>query len=112
MQMHLPKDKAIGAYGSKRFWTESIQHPGAQQNGYLKKLMLMRPYLDRVPDQSLIAANQGEKYDRLIATRGKNYAFVYTYTGRDMDIDASKLEGTKVKASWYDPRTGQQTAIG
>jgi len=111
MQMHSPKDKG-SAYGSKGFWTESINDPGAQEMVYLKKLMLMRPYMDRVPDQTMIADGQGKKYDRLIATRGKNYAFVYTYTGRDMDINATKLEGTKVKASWYDPRTGQQTAIG
>jgi hypothetical protein len=79
---------------------------------YLKKLMLSRPYLDRVPDQSLIAGNNGVKYNRLIATRGKNYVFVYTYTGREININADKLEGTKLKASWFNPRNGQTTAIG
>lgn len=112
MQMHSPKDKSIGAYGSKGSWTESINDPGAQEMIYLKKLMLLRPYMDRVPDQSMIAGGQGEKYNRLIATRGKNYAFVYTYTGRDMDIDASKLAGAKLKASWYNPRNGELTTIG
>jgi len=111
MQMHKPTDKT-SAYGSKGYWYESINDQGAQEMVYLKKLMLMRPYLDRVPDQSMIANDQGEKYERLMATRGRNYAFVYTYTGRDMDIDASKLTGAKVKASWYNPRNGEVTAIG
>jgi hypothetical protein len=112
MQMHNPKDKAIGAYGSRGYWYNSINDPGAQQMVYLKKLMLSRPYLERVPDQSLIADGQGVKYNRLIATRGKNYAFVYTYTGRDMDINTMSLQGSKIKASWYNPRNGIITAIG
>ncbi len=111
MQMHKPTDKG-SAYGSKEYWYQSINDPGAQQMIYLKKLMLSRPYFDRVPDQSLIAGKQGEKYDRLIATRGKNYAFIYTYTGREMVINTEKLEGSKVKASWYNPRNGEITAIG
>jgi hypothetical protein len=111
MQMHLQTDKHV-AYGSKNYWYQSINDSGAQQMKYLKKLILSRPYMERVPDQSLIAANQGEKYNRLIATRGKNYAFVYTYNGREMQIDAQKLAGDKIKASWYNPRNGQITAIG
>jgi len=111
MQMHMPTDKG-SAYGSKDYWYKSINDPGAQQMVYLKKLMLSRPYFERVPDQSLIAGQQGEKYDRLIATRGKNYAFVYTYTGREMEINTGQLPGNKIKASWYDPRNGNITAIG
>jgi len=112
MQMHNSKDKAIGAYGSKGYWYNSINDPGAQQMVYLKKLILSRPYFERVPDQSLIADGQGVKYNRLIATGGKKYAFVYTYTGRDMDINTTTLPGSKIKASWYNPRNGNITAIG
>jgi hypothetical protein len=111
MQMHKPSDKG-SAYGSKDYWYQSINDPGAQQMVYLKKLMLSRPYLERVPDQSLIAGQQGEKYNRLLATRGKNYAFIYTYTGRDMQINTGELPGTKVKATWYNPRNGNITTVG
>ncbi|MGZ3755793.1 MAG: glycoside hydrolase family 140 protein [Mucilaginibacter sp.] len=111
MQMHMPSDKG-SAYGSTEYWYKSINDPGAQQMVYLKKLMLSRPYFERVPDQSIIANSQGEKYDRLIATRGKNYAFVYTYNGREMAINTAMLEGNKIKASWYNPRNGEITVIG
>ncbi|MBS1503325.1 MAG: glycoside hydrolase, partial [Bacteroidetes bacterium] len=86
--------------------------PGAREMVYLKKLILSRPYFERIPDQSLIADDQGEKYNRLIATRGKKYAFIYTYTGRNMEINASELNGNKIKASWYNPRNGNTTLIG
>jgi hypothetical protein len=111
MQMHKLGEKK-SAYGSKGYWYNSINDPGAKQMIYLKKLMLSRPYLERVPDQSLIVGSEGQRYDRLIATRGKNYAFIYTYTGREININTEKLEGTKIKASWYNPRNGQVTAIG
>lgn len=112
MQMHKTNEDKVGAYGSTEMWFNSINDPGARQMIWLKKLMLSRPYMDRVPDQSLIAGEQGERYDRLLATRGKNYAFVYAYNGREMEIDATKLSGKKIKASWYNPRNGKTTAIG
>lgn len=80
---------------------------------YVKQLMLSRSYFDRVPDQSLIVpAKQGKRYNYLIATRGKDYAFVYTYTGRSVDVNLGKIAGAKIKASWFNPRTGEVTAIG
>lgn len=111
MQMHKPSDKE-SAYGSKDYWYDAINHPGAGQMIHLKNLMLSKPFLERIPDQSLIASGQGKQYDRLMATRGKNYAFVYTYNGRNMSVVMGKIRGSKVKASWYDPRTGGTTAIG
>jgi hypothetical protein len=101
-----------GAYGARDYWFDAINDPGASQMIYLKKLMLSRPYLERVPDQTLIAGDAGEKYDHLVAMRGKTYAFIYTYNGRDFKVNLGKTEGVQIKASWYDPRNGQSTAIG
>lgn len=106
MQMHKPTDARVGAYGSTGFWFNSINDPGAKQMVFLKKLMLSRPYFERVPDQSLIAGKQGKRYNYLLATRGNNYAFIYTYTGRNIAVNTSKLSGAKVKVSWYNPRNG------
>jgi len=111
MQMHKAGEKT-GSYGSTEPWTTAIIYPGAQQMQYLKKLMESRPYFERVPDQSMIADGQGEKYNYLLATRGKDYAFIYTFTGRQMDINTEKIGGAKIKASWYNPRDGQITVIG
>ncbi len=78
MQMLKPSDKE-SAYGAKDFWHDAIDDPGAGQMIHLKNLMLSRPYFERIPDQSIIA-NQGERYDFKVATKGENYAFIYTYT--------------------------------
>jgi hypothetical protein len=109
MQMFRKGDKP--AYGNKILWYDAINAPGAGQMVYIKKLMLDFPYLERVPDQSLVA-NQGEKYDYQVATRGKNYVLIYTYNGRKIKVNMGKILGDKVTASWYNPRNGQKTKIG
>ena len=67
--------------------------------------------VDRVPDQSLIDGTIGERYNYLAATKGKDYAFIYDYTGRNFEINMGKIKGAKVKASWYSPRNGRKTLI-
>jgi hypothetical protein len=110
MQMHKPGDKN-SAYGSKKYWYNAINDSGAKQMVYVKNLMLSKSYFDRVPDQTLIASEQGEKYDYLVGTRGKNYALIYSYTGKDFKVNMGKITGAKVKASWYNPRNGSKKVI-
>ncbi|QEK50879.1 DUF4038 domain-containing protein [Pedobacter aquae] len=105
MQMHQKTD-STSAYGSKELWSQAIHAPGAKQMVHLKNLMLSKPYFNRIPDQSLIAEN-GEKYNRLIATRADDYAMIYTYTGRNMKINMGKIKGDEVKVSWFNPRDGK-----
>ena len=111
MQMHKPGDKEP-AFGSNYYWYDAIDHAGAKQMVYLKKLILSKPYFERIPDQSLIAGRQGERYNYIAATRGKNYAFIYDYTGRDFEVNMGKINGQKVKATWYSPRNGSKKVIG
>lgn len=110
MQMYRQGDGT--AYGAKGFWTETIHAEGAGQMQYLKNIILSHPEKDRVPDQSLIAGKQGDKYDKLLATRGKDYALIYTYTGRNISVNMGKVNGAKVKTSWYSPRDGSSKEIG
>jgi hypothetical protein len=110
MQMLRPADKG-SAYGAKAWWYDAINDPGAAQVQYLKKLLLSRPYFERVPDQSLVA-NSGTQYSYLAATRGKDYAFVYTCNGQTIQLVMGRIEGAQVKASWYNPRNGTTTPAG
>lgn len=111
MQMHKPTDEG-SAYGATDYWFDAINDPGAGQMVHLKNLMLSRPYFERVPDQSLIGGDQGEKYEYQIATRGGDYAFIYTYTGRNITVNMGKISGAQVKASWFSPRDGNVEVIG
>lgn len=111
MQMHNPDSKDPN-FGVKENWWDALDAPGAIQMKYLKQLMLSRSFLDRVPDQSLIAGDAGEKYDYVIATRGIDYAMAYTYNGRRFAVNMGKIKGEQAKASWFNPRNGRTEAIG
>lgn len=111
MQFYKITDKNP-AYGPKDQWITAINAPGAVQMKYLKDLMLSRSYFDRLPDQTIIAGQNGEKYERLLATRAQDYVMVYTYTGRNMNLVMGKIAGNQVKASWFNPRDGKTTLIG
>src|SRR5699024_3628290 len=110
MQMHQPEDET-SAYGADKYWKKALAAPGATQMVYLKKLMMYFPYVERVPDTSMVL-NQGKRYDYIPATKGKRYALLYTYNGRDIKVKLGRIEGEKVKASWYNPRNGKISEIG
>lgn len=110
--MQMKKDGIGGAYGAQKPWYEALNDPGMNQMKYLKNLMLTFPYFERIPDQDVIAGTNGIRYDRLIATRGDDYLLVYTYTGRPMEIDLSKISGNRKNAWWYSPKDGSLSYIG
>lgn len=110
MQFYRPGIPA--AYGARTAWYDALNDDGFNQMKYLKNLMLAFPYFERVSDQSIIAGENGEKYDRLIATRGKSYLLVYDYTARPMTIRTDKISGDKKRAWWYDPIDGSLSYIG
>lgn len=111
MQMFVPgKDKP--AYTADLHWEKALEQEGAGQMHHLRDLMLSRPFFERVPDQQLIAGQNGTGYERVIATRGKAYAMAYSYTGRPFRIRMGLIAGKKVLAAWFDPRTGVTKSIG
>ena len=93
-------------------WQTGLDMPGAFQMGYAKKLFESRPMLELVPDQSLIVKGQGSCGSYSAAIKGKSYAYIYVPTGNTLTIKLGKIDGTKIKAWWFDPRTGKSTLIG
>ncbi|MBN2610005.1 MAG: glycoside hydrolase family 140 protein [Bacteroidales bacterium] len=110
MQFYKPEDTRK-SYGARKYWFDAINDPGAGQIKYIKDLMLSVPYFERIPDNSMVAV-QGEKYDYQPATRGKDYAMIYTYNGRNIGVHMGKISGNQVRASWFNPREGSTTEIG
>lgn len=100
------------AYGAQETWQEALKDEGFNQMKYLKELMLRFPFFERIPDQSVIAGTNGERYDRAIATRGSDYLLVYNYSARPMQIDLTKISGEKKEAWWFNPQNGSMTYIG
>jgi hypothetical protein len=105
--------------GSKRnlasmTWQEALDSMGAYSMTYIKRLMMSRPMLNRVPDQSLVVGTTYGSADRIQATRGADgsYALVYTASGKSVTVNLNKLSGKQVTARWYNPRAGKSVYLG
>ncbi len=101
-------------------WSEAIDQPGAGQMQYGRRLMESRPFLSRIPDDTVVVpadvqtAVPGTGRYRFAATRDSegSYAMVYAPVGRKFKVRMNAVAGPAVKAWWYNPRTGKSTAIG
>jgi hypothetical protein len=85
--------------------------PGAFDLIHARRLIESRPFLSRVPDQSIIVPSYYPETDYPVATRGDGYAFVYFPTGWPAEIRLDKIGAKTINASWYDPRKGETKLI-
>lgn len=98
-----------------RDWVDATHRPGGRQMTYLRRLVESRPYFDRVPDQGLLVgdAGQGGRHVRAARDAAGTYAFVYVPTSdQDVTVDLARLRARRLRAWWYDPRTGFGTLLG
>ena len=98
-----------------RDWISALHRPAASQMIFLRELIESRPFFSRIPDQSLIVGDAGKGGFHLQASRDREgtYAFVYfPLNDQSTKIDLGKLSAKRVRAWWYDPRTGVGTVIG
>lgn len=88
-------------------WSEALLHEGAEQIHFMKELRLSRDYFAFRYAPELICGNF-EGMGHMTAGRGEDYGYVYSPLGVPFTVDLGVFQGAKwVKASWFDPRTGE-----
>jgi hypothetical protein len=92
--------------GPHVYWPEAMELTGANQMKFVRKLMESHPLTERVPDQSLILENNLATSVRIQATRGADYAFIYSAAGNPFTVILDKIKGKKLNVYWFDPRNG------
>ncbi|HYF41383.1 MAG TPA: glycoside hydrolase family 140 protein [Ramlibacter sp.] len=101
-------------------WYDALNAPGAGQMQHGRRLIESRPFLTRVPDDSVIVPSEvapavpGAGSRRFVATRDGSgtYAMVYAPVGRPFSVRMNVIRGARVKAWWFNPRNGKAEAIG
>lgn len=101
-------------------WYEALDQPGAWQMQYGRRLMESRPFLTRIPDDSVIVPDDIEtsvpgaglyKFSATRDTEG-SYAMVYAPVGRKFSVRMDVIKGENVVAWWFNPRNGEATKTG
>lgn len=101
-------------------WYEAIDQPGAGQMTYGRLLIESRPFLTRIPDNSIIVPDKitsavpGNGLYRYVATRDQEgtYAMIYVPVGREFTVRMDAINGKEIVAWWFNPRNGEATGIG
>lgn len=101
-------------------WRDALDQPGAAQMRHARALLESRPFLTRIPDDTLIVPHDhatvlpGAGLYRFAATRDSagSYAMIYAPAGRNFRVRTENLTGERFKAWWFHPRTGESTLIG
>lgn len=111
-------------------WQEALEQPGARQMRHAIWLLAARPFLTRVPDDTIIVPHRpsddaaatfsvptavpGAGRYRFVATRDTegSYAMVYAPVSRSFRVRMNVIKGPKVTAWWYSPRDGHAIPIG
>ena len=109
-QFLTPSREPIGL--ARHNWYDVLDLPGASELVNARRLIESRPFLSRVPDQSLIIPSYFPETDYVVATRGNGYAFVYFPTGWSAEIQLDKIGAKSIVSYWFDPRTGENQLIG
>ena len=110
--MQFIKPGLLASFGAEKPWWDAMKDPGYNQMKYLKWLILAFPFEERIADQSVIAGQNGERYDRNIATRGNDYLLVYNYSGKPMQLDLTKISGQKKNVWVMNPSDGSLKYLG
>ena len=103
-QMYSPREESVN--GATKYWYDALDLPGANQLKYVRKLIETHSIADRVPDQSIIKENNYSPSQRIQATRGKDYIFVYTAEGLPFTLMPRKISGQEFTGHWMNPRDG------
>ena len=89
-----------------RGWINALDRPGAFQSGYLKKLIESRPYINRIPDSTLIIESAGIKGNHIEAFRAgdNSYAMIYLPVGRMITLNTDFLKHMEIMIWWFNPK--------
>jgi Protein of unknown function (DUF4038)/Putative collagen-binding domain of a collagenase len=108
-QMYSPAREGIN--GPHFFWYDAMNLPGANEMQFVRKLMESHPLLDRIPDQSVIEENNYTPAERIQATRGNDYLYVYSVSGKPFTVNLEKIKATTFHSYWYNPKNGKSTNV-
>ena len=89
-------------------WYQAMDHPGAFQVGYMRRLFESRPFTKLVPDGGILVdapCYGGEKVRAAPASDG-SFAFIYSPRGASFTANLGKIKASRVRAAWFDPRYG------
>jgi hypothetical protein len=110
-QMMRPGDNSVACSDTSVNWYDAIHWPGSSHMTHVGNLLKSRP-ANRWRDESLVVEGMGSGGERMGASRGEDFAFIYFPISMTRTIQMDKISGRRVNCYWYNTRTGESIRIG
>jgi hypothetical protein len=107
-------EKRTGVNNARTNWHFAMDHPGAHQVGFMRKLFEKRNWQKLVGDQTLIVGDnpEGTEYKMAAISSDGDFMMVYIPYGRKTVVNTTKLKGSNLRAWWFNPRDGGAISLG
>ena len=94
-------------------WHEALDHPGAFQMRYVRRLFEALPFMKLVPEQKIILNGNSTGGAKIRAARASDgsFAIIYSPRGEIFTLDKNIIKAEQQRQYWYDPRYGTSYII-
>ena len=110
MQFYDSSKGKKGSYGVKDDWRDAMDHPGAFQMQYVKRLVESVDFTHGCAADELVLGGQRERHERVAVLAGADFLIAYSFTGKEFSLDVRKLAGKR--AYLMNPATGEYSDAG
>lgn len=95
-------------------WKTAMDHPGASQVGYMRRMFEKRNWQTLVMDLSVIESEnpEGITYRMAAVSSDKTFLMVYIPYGQKTKIKTSVLLAAQLRGWWFNPRDGRTIKLG
>ena len=107
-------EKRVPINNARTTWQFAMNHYGAYQVGFMRKLFEKRNWQKLEPDQSVITGDnpEGVEYKMATVSADNDFMMVYIPFGRKTTINTSKINASKLRGWWFNPRDGKSISLG
>jgi hypothetical protein len=111
-QMYSADKKPIN--NARTTWQVAMNHPGAFNVGFMRKMFEKRNWQKLEADQSVIDGDNPEGVEYKIAAVSSDHDFMMVYIpfGQKTVVKTDKIKSEKLKGWWFNPRDGTSITIG
>lgn len=88
-------------------WRAQLELPGGASLAAARRLLASRPSGDLAVDRTLVREPSNREPVTAARAADGSFALVYLPSPRKLTVDARRISGQRLRAWWFDPRTGQ-----
>ncbi|MCB0686189.1 MAG: glycoside hydrolase family 140 protein, partial [Saprospiraceae bacterium] len=100
--------------GARTVWYKALDLPGSEEVGIMRRFFDHFDWQGLENDQTLIISENPEDstFQMAAISQSQDLIIAYVPSGKSIQVDLSRIQGSQVLAYWFNPRDGGKQIIG